>query len=369
MTAKEKQKSRLHMTCAQNDARYVDRGTVLVLHPDKNAAAELARMNRRKNGHPFAYSETLIISIAIIRAVCGLSYRMCEGLAREALGRENAPDFTTLQKRISKVDTTLVNGHSGIARSKTSTVRVIPDGTGMTPGNRGEWIRKTHKLRRGFIRLSVMIDQDTREILAFRISDEKTGDMPQLKGLIDDTLENLGIDPENLKAKKHDSSLRSLPPLDGQAPASDSDRKPAAAPPDVEMRADGGYDSREAFSYCDSVGITPYIRIRTNAGCRARGVDRARPRRVLEQLGGGITNPREFAALDEKQREENRKEWKKTVGYGERWNVEIVFSAFKRIFSNSVSAVKMKNIIHEIKLKIAVYNRLLYMAREAILKA
>ena len=29
----------------------------------------------------------------------------------------------------------------------------------------------------------------------------------------------------------------------------------------------------------------------------------------------------------------------------------------------------MKNIIHEIKLKIAVYNRLLYMAREAILKA
>ena len=40
-----------------------------------------------------------------------------------------------------------------------------------------------------------------------------------------------------------------------------------------------------------------------------------------------------------------------------------------RISSNSVSAVKMKNIIHEIKLKIAVYNRLLYMAREAILKA
>ena len=142
MTTKEKQKSRLRMTNAQNDARYVDRGTVLVLHPDKNAAAELAKMNRRKNDHPFAYSETLIISIAIIRDVCGLSYRACEGLAQDgsgdfALGRENAPDFTTLQKRISKVDTTLVNGHSGIARSKTSTVRIIPDGTGMTPGNRG----------------------------------------------------------------------------------------------------------------------------------------------------------------------------------------------------------------------------------------
>ena len=142
-------------------------------------------MNRKKNGHPFAYSETLIASIAIIRTVCGLSYRVCEGLAQEALGVLN------------KIDTTLVNGHSGIARGKTSTVRIVPD---VTPGNRGEWIRKTHKLRRGFIRLSVM-DQDTREILAFRVSDEKTGDMPQLKGLIDDTL-------ENLKAKKHDVALR-----------------------------------------------------------------------------------------------------------------------------------------------------------------
>ena len=156
---------------------------------------------------------------------------------------------------------------------------------------------------------------------------------------------------------------------DGQSSASGPAGEVAAAPPDVEMRADGGYDSRKAFSYCDSLGITPYIRIRTNAGCRARGVDRARPLRVLDQLGGGVASARKFAALDEKQREENRKEWKKAVGYGGRWNVEIVFSAFKRIFSNSVRAVKMKNIVHEIGLKIAVYNRLLYMAREAILKA
>ena len=59
-------------------------------------AAELAKMNRKKNGRPFAYSETLIISIATIRAICGISYRMCEGLAQETLGRENAPDFATL---------------------------------------------------------------------------------------------------------------------------------------------------------------------------------------------------------------------------------------------------------------------------------
>ena len=133
MAVKEKQKSRLHITNAQNDARYVDRGTVLVLHLDKNSDADIAKMNRRKNDHPFTYSETLIVSIAIIRTVCGLPYRMCEGLAQEVLGRENAPDFTTLQRRINKIDTTLVNKHSGMARGKTTTVRIIPDGTGMTP--------------------------------------------------------------------------------------------------------------------------------------------------------------------------------------------------------------------------------------------
>ena len=103
---------------------------MLVLHLDKNTGAELAKMNRKKNGHPFMYSETLIISIAIIRAVCGLSYRMCEGLAQDALGKGCAPDFTTLQRKISAVATTLVNKHSGMARGKTTTVRIIPDGTG-----------------------------------------------------------------------------------------------------------------------------------------------------------------------------------------------------------------------------------------------
>ena len=39
--------------------------------------------------------------------------------------------------------------------------------------------------------------------------------------------------------------------------------------------------------------------------------------RVLDQLGGGATNPKEFAALDETQREENRQEWKKAAGCGE----------------------------------------------------
>ena len=50
---------------------------------------------------------------------------------------------------------------------------------------------------------------------------------------------------------------------------------------------------------------------------------------------------------------ENQNEWKKHIEYGSRWQVEIFFSAFKRIFGSSVMAKTMDNIIQEIALKTA----------------
>ena len=38
-----KQKSRLHMTHAQNDARYIEQGKTLFLSPNPNSARDLAR--------------------------------------------------------------------------------------------------------------------------------------------------------------------------------------------------------------------------------------------------------------------------------------------------------------------------------------
>ncbi len=49
------------------------------------------------------------------------------------------------------------------------------------------------------------------------------------------------------------------------------------------------------------------------------------------------------------------------IGYGQRWIVEIIIiiiiSAFKRLFGNSVCARKWENMVQEIKLKAAIYNR------------
>ncbi len=48
------------------------------------------------------------------------------------------------------------------------------------------------------------------------------------------------------------------------------------------------------------------------------------------------------------------------IGYGQRWIVEIIIiiiSAFKRLFGNSVCARKWENMVQEIKLEAAIYNR------------
>ena len=61
-------------------------------------------MNRRKNGRPFTYDEETIMTIAGIKYRLQLGCRECEGLARMALGEGNALDFTTLCRRINKMD-------------------------------------------------------------------------------------------------------------------------------------------------------------------------------------------------------------------------------------------------------------------------
>ena len=124
---------------------------------------------------------------------------MCQGMAESALGEEDAPDHVTLWRRINAMEirqedniTTVRNGNDVLC--------LIPDATGLAPATRSDWIHHKHRKARGFIKLSVMINQETREILAFRVTDERKGDSSQFKDLVDGSLEALGLDSESLRA-------------------------------------------------------------------------------------------------------------------------------------------------------------------------
>ncbi len=55
---------------------------------------------------------------------------------------------------------------------------------------------------------------------------------------------------------------------------------------------------------------------------------------VREQPGGSLTA--HIGGLSDDAKKENRRYWKSRVGYGQRWIVEIIVSAFKRLFGNNV---------------------------------
>ena len=49
--------------------------------------------------------------------------------------------------------------------------------------------------------------------------------------------------------------------------------------------------------------------------------------------------------------EKDLQRWKDSVSYGQRWIIETVFSAIKRMFGEYVYPVRLKNMIQEMMLK------------------
>ena len=123
------------------------------------------------------------------------------------------------------------------------------------------------------------------------------------------------------------------------------------------LRGDGAYDAKALFSLLARLGMTLIIRIRINTKAESGGANHARALAALEQLAGwtGCTSE-EFNYMTKAERKLNQKAWKKDVRYGLRRIVEIVISAFKRVFGESVRARKPHTAIIEIATKVAAYN-------------
>ena len=51
--------------------------------------------------------------------------------------------------------------------------------------------------------------------------------------------------------------------------------------------------------------------------------------------------------------------WKDSVSYGKRWIVETVFSSIKITFEEHVYSVKFENMVKEMMLKAALYNKII----------
>ena len=107
---------------------------------------------------------------------------------------------------------------------------------------------------------------------------------------------------------------------------------------------------------CARAGIVPGILHRINVTARGKGSGDAWGVSVRDQLGGSSEATR-LDLLSREEKRENQDYWKAKIGYNMRWVAEGAFSIFKRIFGEHVMSLTWENIIQEIRLKVALYNK------------
>ena len=324
-----------------DDRRYIDRGQLWTLQISPEIMTQgVEKLNCGKVGRPYVFSNACFAAAFLFRNATGIRYRQLQGVAEEIVGRENAPTYSVFQKRMTKLGCTFADkGRDGTASvwfsdgNAAAEIKLFAfDSTGLKPTNRGDWMTKKWGTRRGFIKLHVGVDARTKKIYAVAITDDKCGDSPQFKELVEQALANAEESPN------------------------------AGTSADTAVAGDGAYDTRKIHRYCDDRGITPLIPVRINFAGKANG---CMPRKAagFRQLGGmdcmDKMTTSKFAGLTREQKRELQKAWRRESGYNERWSVEIAFSTFKRVLGECINARKWENVKAEIYGKVQLYNQMI----------
>lgn len=298
------------------NARLVRHGTMLVsINFLENEKEILKQMNKGKVGRPFQYMEPLFEFAGMIHCYMHLGFRQIKGLLIGLAEKEpllKKPDFSTINRRFNSLKTQIQ------PRKTKDDFTMIVDSTGISITNRGEWMRKIHRKGKideckGFLKLHVAIDEESKEILTAEITTEKVSDNKRFKQLIENSINNTGK-----KIKK--------------------------------IKADGSYSSYDDFDLLRQLRIEPIINIPKNADIGLPENQYKNRRRNLE--------PR-IRIKYAKEQLKNKKKWRKEKQYGKRWHIETLFSTIKRQFGQHAQAKKYKNMQHEQTFKLQLYNQLL----------
>ena len=266
----------------------------------ENWGTELTKMNNNKEGRKFVYPNSFIKLLGYMRAYFHLPYRQTEGVVREHASNtlSSIPDYSNISRRINRLDIKIEDDDDKSNLHNDYFIIAI-DSTGIKLSNRGEWIRHRWNVKRGYLKIHVAVDIKKKRVLSLKVTSEQIHDGKVLPELIDDITIK--------QNKKVNTAI-----------------------------ADGSYDSNNNFQLLSFKGIKPAIKVRKNS----------RYRKTNHYLRNKTV----------KMKKTNLQQWKNSVGYGQRWIVESVFSCIKRMFGEYVTAIRFENIIKEIILKVSLYN-------------
>ena len=259
--------------------------------------------------------------LALIRFTSHMSYEHLEGYAREMLGELNAPRHAQICRRINTLKVDIGDGVATVYNGARA-VRLAADASGLQRHNRGEWIRKKWRHRRGFVKMHILVDIDTLQILALRVTDEKIGDSPVFAELLAEAVKF----PDTAAAAtaadpgRHDPAADAAAAVTKAADAATAamcrasedavaallrDRSPvrvleasvsaavtaaAAAAAGRVIYADSAYASRSNLCLCKECGTVPFIMLKKNATTAGKGRGDVWGISVRGQRGRGARN-------------------------------------------------------------------------------
>ena len=253
---------------------------------------ELERMNQGKRGAAYGYPDSFVQLLGYVKAYFHLPYRQTEGVVR-AHAANKIPSVPNYSTINRRVNKLDIEINEHVGND----IVIALDSTGIKVSNRGEWIRHKWNVRRGYLKIHVAVDIRKKKIVSMEVTSEEIHDGKVLKKLIDNA-------SENNKVKR--------------------------------VLADGMYDSNKNFRYLSKNHIKPAIKTRSNSKVKSTNCY-ARNMSVLRQ-------------------QTNLKRWKHSMGYGQRWMAETVFSCIKRMFGEYVNARKFCNMTKELVIKASLYN-------------
>ncbi len=318
----------------------------------KEYKKELKCMNKCKNGRRYMYPDKLFWVLSVIQACTSYSSCTIEGMVRKVMD-DASPSSSTIYKRIQRLDIS-DNGLEKMARMcglslKTldptrrmngqPTMLISIDSRGLKLSKLGSWIKEKWGISSPFLKLHLVINVETLEILDFKITKSNKGDASQFPQMI-------------RKARK---KIRwQLAHMISEMDSTEETAKYKNTM--MKILGDGAYGTKENYNVCDKLCMSGLLKVRINSALS--GGSHERNTAVREQLGGDASK-RTMDDVSIQKRKENLKKWKKDIEYGKRWHSEIVFAIFKERFGEHVRSRYMKNIKQEIGMKILVYNLLI----------
>jgi IS5 family transposase len=98
------------------------------------------------------------------------------------------PDYSTIDRRVNQLELKLSD-----EESYGNDIVIAVDASGIKVANRGDWIRRRWKVRRGFLKIQIAVDTKAKRKMALDVTSEKIGDGKRVKKLVDEAFRKVKV--------------------------------------------------------------------------------------------------------------------------------------------------------------------------------